>query len=114
MPLDDNSLNNIGHHPDPPLWASSTPNITTSSGAPTNPGVTVNDVNIDITTGDIYVWDGAIWNLMSGGGGGGTPEVFSIAGAGTPGAAPTSGAGVAYNASGNLWVYSGGAWVQQF
>lgn len=46
----------------------------------------------------------------SSGGSSSDPEVFKIAGSGTPAAAPVSGAGVAYNATGSFWVYSGGAW----
>lgn len=46
---------------------------------------------------------------ISGGGSGGSTEVYALAGAATPVTVPTSG-GIAYNAIGQVWVYSGG-WV---
>lgn len=72
-------LNSIGHHPDPPVWAS-TPNLTTSDGAPTIPGLAVNDINIDITNGVVYSWDGDTWNvtITDGGGGGEHRKCFTL------------------------------------
>lgn len=98
-------LNAIGHHPNPPTWASSTPNFTTSPGAPTVDGQSVNDVNLNLATGRLYSWNGASWDLLPGGGGSGDPEVFHIAGSGTPSTGPVGDAGYAYNDVGNAWVW---------
>lgn len=45
-------------------------NITVGNVAPIAPWVLLGDVYIDYATGDIYVWDWAVWNLNGGGGSG--------------------------------------------
>lgn len=49
-----------------------------------------------------------------GGGGGGTASgnVIHIAGSGAPGSAPASGTGIAYNDSGNEFIYTSLGWEQ--
>ncbi len=54
----------------------------------------------------IYLLD----QIADGGGGGGNPEVFALPGSDVPVAAPVGGAGVAYNAIGEVFIYTGGAW----
>ncbi len=51
--------------------------------------------------------------IVDGGGGGGTQEVFSLAGSATPVAIPASGNGVAYNGDGNMWIYTALGWEQR-
>lgn len=48
-----------------------------------------------------------------GGGGGGVGEVVKLTGSNTPGAAPASGGGIAYNEAGDMWRYDAGTgWVK--
>lgn len=85
------------------------------SGAPTCTGFP-NQGYIDTASGDIYQYQNGAWALISSGGGGGgssDPEIFRIAGSGTPSTAPVSGAGYAYNDVGNTWNYQVTGWAQQ-
>ena len=108
-------LNAIGSHPNPPTWPIAR-RIMFGAGFPTDVNGYEGKPYIDQDTGDIYIYQSGSWVLTSsgggGGGGGGNPEVFSLAGSASPGAAPVGGAGVAYNAVGDVWVHFGGAWVK--
>lgn len=115
MALDDNSLNNIGHHPDPPVWPSGAENkVFPTSGAPAFDGTTPGDAALDTDTGDIYEWNGAVWTLsFTGGGGGGgasEPPVLHVIGSGNPVGVPASYERVAYNDAGKIWLNVDSIW----
>lgn len=77
-----------------------------------SPGYAAGD--IAVVGGTLYRWDGDSWESVPvGGGGSGDPEVFHIAGSGTPSAGPVGDSGFAYNDVGNTWVWlTNGTWGQ--
>lgn len=90
-----------------------------SAGAPSSTsGYPPNAVYINSSNGNIYKLVSGAWVLQVTGGGSGSTEVFSMTGSNTPASAgigvPSSGAGVAYNGDGNVWIYTALGWEQRF
>ena len=107
----DETYRPLGNHPMPTGLAERA--VYSGSGAPTQSPVPTSALYLDTDTGDFYEFDGTTWNLISsgGGGGGGSTEVWKLAGSSTPSATPASG-GVAYNAAGDVWVYTSAGWTK--
>lgn len=112
-------MHEVNYVPDPssdvpPAVVCSYAMVTTGTGAPTC-FAGFNQVYINLSTGDIYSSSTGSWVLVSSGGGGAV-EVFALETGSTPiveSIVPDSGAGIAYNFEGQVWIYSVDASWQQ-
>lgn len=85
--------------------------LLTGSGAPVCPGFEGQSY-IDASSGDLYLYTGGSWTLISSGGGGGSVEVYAADYSGVaPVFVPAGSVAIATDTvTGTTWYYYSGSW----